>query len=118
MPDGQIVQDAKDGIAVLFVKGQRLKAHGIQMCRATASADSFLFGQGQESLAIALPPDRLVEPQDADVQPAPIRLAQQPAQEGAVGGAQKEGQWFVAIIRREEEIVGLQSLLDNAHVLG
>ena len=87
------------------------------MRRVTASADGFLFGQGQQPFSMALPPGRLVEPKDADVQPTPIGFPQQAAENCPVRRAQKDSQRLVAVVRRIKEIVGLQPLLNETHIL-
>ena len=60
---------------MLLVKVRGLKTERVQMNAMTPPAAGFFFGLLKDLAAITLPAYRFIQPQDADMQPSPIRFA-------------------------------------------
>ncbi len=90
MATGQIVQDAKDGIAVLLVESRGLETHGIEVCRMRAAIDRDLLRALEQLTTETLVAGSLGHPQDLHPKPAPIGPAEQAAHHGPVPVAHQE----------------------------
>src|SRR4051812_33216636 len=66
-------------VAVLFVERAGLEAQRVEEGVLAASAAPLVLGHRQQLGAEALAPRRFFQPEDVDVQPAPVALAQQPS---------------------------------------
>ncbi len=67
-----------------------LETERVQIGVGGAARPCLLLREGQEAMAIALAAEILADEQQVDVEPAPVRLADQAARNGLVRGVQRK----------------------------
>ncbi len=98
MATGQIVQNAKDVIAVLLVESRGLETHGIEVRRMTATIDRDLFGTLEQLTTETLVAGSFADPQNLHPKPAPIGPAEQAADRGPIPVADQERERYKGVI--------------------
>ena len=117
MPGWEVLVNAPNAVAALLVEPKRLEAHRIQVRVMAPAAGGFLFGRRQEPRPVPLPAHFLLQPEDPDVQPAPIGLAQQAADQNPVRAAQEEDQFPVGVVRSVQAVEREQAFPDREDIL-
>lgn len=116
MSKRQVRQLAPDPVTLLLVKGKRLEAHRVQMGMVTAAPAGFGFGRGEQPRPESLSADFFIQPQDADMQPTPIRLPKQAAGQSSIGIPYQEDEFPMVGRRRMPQIESFQTLPDEFDV--
>ena len=115
---GVIGEFGKAGIPQLFVEGNGLEGERFQADAVCASMNGFSFGGGKKSLAVALAPKVIFDPDGVDVEPTQIGGSDNTADDGVLIVTQSNDQVLHSFAIGFRGVVGKQALDDGAHVGG
>lgn len=102
----EVLQLAKDAIAILSVELWRLEAERVQIGIQGSPLPRFLFSQRQEAMAMAATTKLVFYPQQVYMEPIPVSCADYTAYNHLVGRMEDETQVFMMIIACLLSVVG------------
>jgi hypothetical protein len=113
VPRRAVPQGGEDGIAQLFVERPGLEAERRQLHMEASTLAGLGLGGQQRLAPIALPTDRLSEPEDRDVQPLPPDMPEHAPQHGVVRIFKEDRQQVVVSETRDRHVIQAQPALDE-----